>query len=284
MHMSKINFKKLKMYQTGLRYILIAFTGAFLLGACEDENGTDASNPGIPLSVAGAEIKAPGSGQYRINALSSDIIVVKADVSELNSLKSLIITKTNNLVTDTKFGSNGVLTVSPASINDGSYTLTYPTDTLDLDKLIGFSFRAEDQNGKVITSDLTLSVNLSPRDNLPRKRWVFNTFKVVGLPDEFIRDCEKDNSYIFKSDSTLTYKYGDQPCTGPNDCDGCEVPKKWHLTGDGKHFIISKQNVFSGAITVDSFSVEKLTAEELELVVTYPGFGSFLYGYKATLK
>lgn len=264
--------------------LVVACATALCLSSCEEDDQSDAAAPGIPLSVAGAEIKAPGSGQYRINALSSDIIVVKADISEFNSLKSLTITKTNNLVTDTKFGNNGVLTVSPASINDGSYTLTYPTDTLDLDKLIGFSFRAEDQNGKVITSDLTLSVNLSPRDNLPRKRWVFNTFKVVGLPDEFIRDCEKDNSYLFKSDSTLTYKYGDQPCTGPNDCDGCQVPKKWHLTGDSKYFIISKENIFSGEITVDSFSVAKLTAEQLELVVTYPGFGSFLYGYKAALK
>jgi hypothetical protein len=275
----------MKLYKQLIQYSLVVVCAtALLLSSCEDDYQTDADDPGILLSVTDGEIKAPGSGQYRVTALSSDTVEVKADVSEISSLKSLTITKRNNLVNDASFGDNGVLTVPPSSINNGSYILTYITDTLDLDQLIGFSFRAEDQNGKVIESDLTLSVNLSPRDNLPRKRWVFKTFQVVGLPDEFIRDCEKDNSYIFKTDSTLTYTYGDQSCAGPNDCDGCQVPKKWHLTSDGKYFIISKENIFTTAITVDSFSVTKLTAEQLELVVTYPGFGSFLYGYQAAPK
>src|SRR5690606_23637297 len=137
------------------------FAGLFLCSACmftgcEDDIPSNSNEQAIPLRTAeGSDLKAPGRGQYALEALSGDEVSVLVDIPS-SSVRSLTITKTVNLEVDPTFGENGVLTV-PASYGD-AYTFTYAPPVSDIDQLVGFTFTAERSDGLSITSDLTLIV------------------------------------------------------------------------------------------------------------------------------
>jgi hypothetical protein len=270
--MSKMNFKKLKMYQAGLRYILIAFTGAFLLGACEDENGTDADDPAVPLSVSGASVKAPGRGQYRLQTLSGDEVQIAANLASLESLKSFTITKTVNLSVDPNFGSNGVLTVDASAV-DAEYLFKYKPPTTDIDQLVAFAFRAETTSGTLITSDLQLVVTLSPRDNLPRRKWLWTAKVWVDggdVPD--FKDCEKDNYYLFNADGTVALNFGTKTGVPGSGCDydAFNEYETWSLSEDEKELVIISHSIFSPDLPkIETYRVKTLTTEKLELEIEY---------------
>jgi hypothetical protein len=276
--MSKINLTKMKMYQVGLRYILIAFTGAFLLGACEDENGTDADDLAVPLSVTGANIKAPGRGQYRLQAkLVEGNVTIKTDLSSFASVSSLTISKTINRAPDTSFGTNGVLTVSPGAVS--SYDFNYQLQDMDVDQLVGLTFRVETGSGEVVESDLTLNVTLTPRENLSRRKWLWtDKIWVDGGNLRDFKDCENDNYYLFNADGTMSLNFGTKTAVGGSGCDydGLNVYDSWSLSDDEKeftityHFFLTPDNP-----TTETYRVKTLTTEKLELEIEYDltGFG-----------
>jgi hypothetical protein len=268
--MLKTNFKKIIAVQIGLRFILIAFVGAVLLSACEDDYESDADDAAVPLSISGASIKAPGRGQYRLQTLSGDEVQIAADLTSLAPLKSLTITKTVNLVVDSDFGDNGVLTIDAGSI-DSEYLFKYIPPTGDIDQLVGFTFNAESSNGTVITSDLQLVVTLSPRDNLPRRKWLWtNKIWVDGDNTPDFKDCENDNYYLFNADGTMSLNFGAKTGTAGCDFDGFNEYDTWSLSEDEKEFIMVSHSIFSpDTPVIETFRVKTLTTDKLELEIDY---------------
>jgi hypothetical protein len=254
----------MKLYRQLTIYGLFIAITATLFVACKKEDSEPTDDPVITLDAT----KAPGHGQYRLPVLSGEELSVKANVASSAQLKSLTITKTVNLQVDSKFGTNGVLTVNPSSSNF-DYVFAYKPDTMDIDQLVGFTFRAENVNGTFSESDLTLAVTLSPRDNLPRKRWNWKSVLWVNQGNsEEIKECEKDNYYLFNKDSTLALNYGSNTASGDCGFDGLTAYDSWHLTEDEKYFIIKKHGVFTPDVTqIDSFRVKTLTVDHLDLEI-----------------
>src|SRR5690606_12633402 len=152
--------------------------------------------------------KSPGKGQYRTVLQSDQTITVDVHVESTESLERLLIHKTVNLEPDESFGSGGTMEVQ-ASVNSFDYQFNYEPSVTDVDKLVGFSFTAVTASGKMQTSDLTAVVTLSPMDNLVIKRWIWKSIKHVNEGNaEVINDCEKDNSFLFNADGTMSIDYG----------------------------------------------------------------------------
>lgn len=236
--------------------------------SCEDDTESNADDLSLPLSVAGgSNIKAPGNGQYRLNTLSAENVAVTAAIASAE-VRSFTITKKVNLVADPTFGQNGVLTVNPSSFS-AEYVFNYLAPTSDIDKLVGFTFHVEKTDGSILESDLTLVVTLSPRDNIPTKRWNLKSkIWVDGGNLEDLKDCEKDNYYLFNADMTATQKYGANACT--TGCDGCWQESTWELSEDEKTFTIKLYNLFAPDQTrTDVYRVKTLTTERLEIEIDY---------------
>jgi hypothetical protein len=268
--MSKLNFRKMKMYQSGLRYILVAFMGAVLLGACEDENGTDADDLAVPLSVAGTSIKAPGRGQYRVQKkLVEGSVTITADLSSFSSISSFTISKTINREPDMSFGTNGVLTINPGA--GSSYDFNYQLQDKDVDQLVGLTFGVVTANGETVVSDLTLNVTLTPRENLSRRKWLWtNKIWVDGGNTPDFKDCENDNYYLFNSDGTMSLNFGAKTGSAGCDFDGFNVYDTWSLSDDEKVFTMTYHSIFSpDTPTTETYRVKTLATDKLELEIDY---------------
>lgn len=252
---------------------------ATCFSGCEEDVPSNSDNPGLRLVAAdGTNLKAPGRGQYRLAALSGSEISVKA-LTPSSELKSLTITKTVNLQVDESFGDNGVLTVDPASF-DAEYVFNYAPPVSDIDQLVGFTFRAEKANGSSLISDLTLVVTLSPRDNIPFRRWnLVSRIWVDGGNVEDMKACEKDNYYLFNSDGTMSLNYGTDTGTGDCGFDGFNVYDTWELTADEKFLIMTRHGIFSPDVTeTETYRMIQLTTEkmvfEIDLDLSFFGLSS----------
>ncbi len=277
----------MKAFRPYIRYGLAVLAASAIFVSCEEESEPIVDNPAITLNAT----KVPGHGQYRLPTESGKAVAVTANVASSAPLKSLTITKTVNLQVDSDYGNNGVLTVNPSG-TDFQYAFTYTPDTTDVDQLVGFTFRAENANGSISESDLTLAVTLSPRDNLPRRRWLWKSLLHVNDPDEpnkeSIRECEKDNSFLFNRDGSVVMNYGTNTATGDCAFDGLTGYASWSLTDDEKYFLIKKYNVFTpDVIQTDTFRVKTLTVDRLaletdiDLTVFGAGIETFMYVYEA---
>src|SRR5882762_11568002 len=152
---SPVKFNTMNVYRQYIAYGVILFATVLSLGSCEDDYQSDAADQGLPLTVDGASIKAPGHGQYKLSRkLVDGQVVITADLSTISAVKSLTVTKTVAAQKDETFGQNGVITVDPSG--QTKYDFTYNLQDTDVDKLIGLTFQAQDQAGNVLTSDLTL--------------------------------------------------------------------------------------------------------------------------------
>lgn len=232
--------------------------------SCEDDTETNADDLSLPLSVAGSNIKAPGNGQYRLNTLSAENVAVTAAIASAD-VRSFTITKKVNLVADPTFGQNGVLTVNPSSFGD-EYVFNYLAPTSDIDKLVGFTFHVEKNDGSVLESDLTLVVTLSPRDNIPTKRWVWKSKIWVDADNaEDIKECEKDNYYLFNPDGTMSIKFGNNTGTAGCDFDAFIEYYTWVLSDDEKTLTLTRNSDPSTEV----YRVKTLTTERMEIEIDY---------------
>lgn len=266
---------------------LIVFTVFFI--SCEDSDyGSDADSTGMLITVADSSIASAGYGQYRLKTLSGENVPIKLDLSGLGPLSALSVFKSVNTVADTSFGVEGNMDISVVGVSN-EYVFNYLTKVEDIDELVGLSFTAEEKSGKTVTSDLTLLVTLSPRDNITRKKWAWTSKVWVdggNIPD--LKDCETDNYYLFNADSTLSVDYGDDTADGDCAFDGFTIYEKWYLTEDEKWFILQTSGLFDPTVVIDSYRVETLTTEQLELSIdldlSFFGLGTeetFQYGYTA---
>ncbi len=263
-------FKRMKINQLGRRYLLMIFSISAFLISCEDDYDSDAADPGIPLAHAEQQIKAPGRGQYKLRALSGEQLEVTANMASVAPLTSFNITKTVNLEVDNSYGSNGTLTVDAGAVS-GDYVFQYEPSEADVDQLVGFTFNAEGSNGAQLSSDLQLVVTLSPRDNLPRKKWLWKSKIWVDKDNlQDIKECEKDNFYLFNSDGTMSINFGDNTGTPGCDFDGFNAYDTWSLSEDEKTFTMVYYSIFSpDNLVTETYRVKTLTTEKLELEIDY---------------
>ena len=268
--MSKTKFKQMKIYHVWLRYVLVVFAGAVFLMSCEDDYETNADDPSILLTYSDQQIKAPGYGQYRLKALSGEKVDVAANLSSIAPVKSFTITKTVNLTIDPSYGNNGVLSVDAGTVGT-DYIFQYSPLESDIDQLVGFTFAAEGNNGVRMTSDLQMVVTLSPRDNLPRRKWLWKSkIHVDGGNVQDIKECEKDNYFLFNSNATMSLNYGANTATPGCDFDGFNVYDTWSLSEDGKEFIMIYNSIFSpDNPQTEKYRVKTLTTEKLEVEIDY---------------
>ena len=283
----------MKIFQQCIAYSLVMVTVALCTLSCEDEYMTDANEASIPISVTGENIKAPGKNQYRVQRkLIDDSVVFHIDLSSFGSINSFTVSKTINLESDNDFGTSGTLTIDPGSISGAMYDLTYYLEERDLEQLVGLTFRIETTAGQIYISDVTVVVTLTPRGNIPLKRWLL-TAQIWVDNDNFddLADCEKDDSFLFNADSTLSIDYGTNTGVAPCDLDNLTVYEQWYLTADEKFFIIKRSGVFDPTVAIDSFRVKSLTIEKMELEIDFDlsvfGYSedeTFLYEYTAQPK
>ncbi len=282
----------MKVYQVWLRYVLVVFTGAAFLMSCEDDYETNSDDSSILLTYPDQQIKAPGHGQYRLKALSGEQVDVTAHLASIAPLQSFTVTKTINLAIDPSFGNNGVLTVNAGGVGD-EYTFQYAPLESDIDQLVGFTFDAEGNNGARMTSDLQLVVTLSPRDNLPRRKWLWKSkIWVDGDNVQDIKECEKDNYYLFNNDGTMSLNYGTNTGSGSCNLDVLTVYDSWSLSDDESEFVMVRHSIFTpDTPETETYRVKTLTTEKLELEIDYDlswaGAGTeetFLFEFTAIAK
>jgi hypothetical protein len=275
----------------GLRWLIVLAVAALSI-SCEEDYESDADDQSIPLSHSEQQIKAPGRGQYKLKVLSGETLAVSADMTTVMPLKSFTITKTVNLAVDPTYGANGVLTVDAGAVAD-VYTFEYEPSENDVDQLVGFTLTAEGTDGTKLASDLQLVVTLSPRDNLPRKKWLWKSKIWVDAGNvQDIKECEKDNYYLFNADGTMSLNYGANTGTPGCDFDGFNVYDTWVLSDDEKTFTMVYHSIFSpDNPQVENYRVKTLTTEKLELEIDYDlsvfGLGTeetFLYEFTALPK
>lgn len=273
-----------------LRYLFILMISVLLFSQCDEDKDIIEDNPTVEMDVS----KTYGHGQYALNVESGNNLKVNVKIASNSILKSFKIEKTKNLNVDQTFGDKGVLSVFESSAEKNySYDFNYTPNVDDVDELIGFTFIVENADGNVTESDLTLKVTLSPRDNLPRRRWVYKSKIWVTDPDnpnsEQLADCEKDNAMLLGEDGSISIDYGTD--TGAGDClfDGFNVYTNWSLSEDETIFTRTYYGIFSpDNVVTEVFDVKTLTVEKLELeqVLDLSAFGlgteeKYLFVYEA---
>ena len=233
---------------------LFAITAIVIFNSCQKVNKIDANQPKIVLSMD------------KFLGKSGQKLTFTVSVSAPNGISSLTITKGVNLKTDSSFGTNGQMKVT-ASGNSLVYVFQYILDPGEVDKLVGFNFRVVDNMGLAAEKDFTLNTTVSGaqliysyRWNLKSKIWQKNP------PEENIQQCEKDDSYLFNRDSTMSINYGQSACT----CDGFNVYTKWTLSPDEKELTITYNSVFDPSkITENKYKISTLTKDKLIMSITY---------------
>lgn len=254
--------KNIRQYLFGL--MLVACAGTL---SCEDDYESNSDKPGLELTIPGQNIKIAGYGQYRTQVREGSEAVVTVLLPP--DVRTLTITKSVNLAVDGNYGTDGMLAVDAAALSPGGeYTFRYVGREEDIDQLIGFAFRAETASGNVVNSDLTLAVAAAPRINLSRRKWMFTSKIWVNKGNkEDIRECEKDNYYLFHADGLMDSFYG------TNHAGGCELEEfndydTWTLSEDETTFEMKYHSIFSPDVfTTDVFKVKTLTVDKLELEI-----------------
>jgi hypothetical protein len=259
----------MKMYHQYIKCVFGIVVSLFLI-SCEEDYETDADDPAIPLRHSEQQIKAPGRGQYKLKALSGEGVQIAAIFTPFAPLKSLTITKTVNSAVDESYGNKGVLTVDVSSVNS-EYLFQYIPPESDIDQLVGFTFTAEEANGTKISSDLQLVVTVSPRDNLSRRKWLWKSKIWVDAGNvQDIKECEKDNYYLFNKGATMSLNFGTNTGSAGCDFDGFNVYDSWSLSEDEKEFTMVYHSIFSPDIPqTETYRVKTLTTEKLELEIDY---------------
>jgi hypothetical protein len=192
-----------------------------------------------------------------------------------NGVKNFYISKTVNLKTDSSWGTNGVLTVTDlAGQTNFDYTFNYTLQDDEVDKLVGFNYRIEDEKGKAAEKDLTVNTIASGAQIIASHPWKLTSkiWKTDNPPSENIQECEKDNIFTYKRDSTILLNYGASGCL----FDGLNIYDTWSLTEDEKTFIQVYHSVFDPSkVTVETYTVTLLTRDKwvVEIVLDLSVFG-----------
>ncbi|MBG9377337.1 hypothetical protein I5907_13930 [Panacibacter sp. DH6] len=240
--------------------LAICSTG-FFTGCEKDKVETD--KPALRLTPD----KVSGKSGFPVSATLSGEVP--------NGVKNFYISKTVNLKVDSSWGTNGVLTVSELSGQTSvDYTFDYVLQDAEVDKLVGFNYRIEDGQGKASEKDLTVNTIASGAQIIASHPWKLTSkiWKTDTPPSENLQECEKDNVFTFKRDSTILLNYGAAGCL----FDGLNIYDKWTLSEDEKTFTQRYYSVFDPSkITIETYTVTTLTKDKwvMEIVLDLSVFG-----------
>ncbi len=190
-----------------------------------------------------------------------------------NGAKDVAVYKTVNLNKDQDYGT---VTGAPVDLgnNQYEYKFTYQLSPDEVDSLVGFNFRFTDARGLTAEKDLTVNTTTSGQQIIYSRRWklVSRMWTSVNPNVEDIKDCDKDNIFVWNRDSTYNVEFGTSACT----FDGFNVFDKWELSEDEKTFKQTYHSVFDPAqVTVEEYRVTTLTRDRLvmEIFVDLSVFG-----------
>ena len=186
-----------------------------------------------------------------------------------NGVQHFYISKTVNLKVDSTWGTNGVLTVNDLSgQTDINYIFDYTLKDEEVDKLVGFNYRIEDEKGKAAEKDLTVNTIASGAQIIASHPWKITSkfWETDDPPSENLQDCEKDNFFTYKRDSTILLNYGTAGCL----FDGLNIYDTWSLTEDEKTFTQVYHSVFDPLkVTTEVYNVVSLTKDKWVMQITY---------------
>ncbi|MEO6814913.1 MAG: lipocalin family protein [Ginsengibacter sp.] len=233
---------------------VIALVITVIFSSCKKEDKVDPSQPKITLS------------SYKFTGKSGQQLSFTVNIIAPNGISALIISKGVNLKTDSSFGTNGHIKIA-ATGNSFEYVFKYILDPNEVDKLVGFNFRVEDSKGLAAEKDFTLNTTVSGAQLLYSYRWnLTSKMWQKNPPVENIQPCEKDDSYLFNRDSTMSINYGQLACT----FDGFNAYTKWTLSPDETVLSITYHSVFNVAqVTTDKYTIKSLTKDKLIMSITY---------------
>lgn len=182
-----------------------------------------------------------------------------------NGAKDVAIYKTINLKKDVDYGT---ITVSPTDLgnNQYEYKFNYQLSPDEVDSLVGFNFRFTDAQGLAAEKDLTVNTTTSGQQIIYSRQWklISRMWTSVNPNVEDIKDCDKDNVFIWNRDSTYTVNFGTSACT----FDGFNVFDTWELSEDEKIFKQTYHSLFDpSAVTVEEYRVKTLSRDKLEMEI-----------------
>ena len=221
-----------------------------------------------------------------VKGKSGFVVYDTLDIAAPYGAKTLVISKTINLVPDDNFG---VKTATPESTGENTYRyiFSYTYQPEEVDKLVGINFHFEDAKGNVAEKDLTVNTEASGAQNIYSHRWklVSKLWTTIDPITESIQDCEKDNYFHFNRDSTITLDYGTQACL----FDGFNIFDKWTLSADEKTFTQTYHSIFDTTkVTTEVYNVQSLTKDKwvMDIALDLSDFGLsdhevFVYTYEA---
>ena len=246
---------------------------AIVLASCKK----DTTDPNLPILKLHPVNVTGKSGQQVLDTL---------DIQAPYGAKTLVISKTINLVADSAFG---VITVTPESIGNNlyRYIFAYTYQPEEVDKLVGINFHFEDEKGNAAEKDLTVNTTASGAQIIYSHKWKLTSklWTTVDPIAENEQDCEKDNFFMYHRDSTITVDYGTQACL----FDGFNVYDKWTLSEDEKTFTQTYHSVFdSTKTTTEVYNVQSLTKDKwvMDIALDLTAFGLtdhevFVYTYES---
>ncbi len=234
----------------------ILCTMLFIVISCTKNDDADIALPTINISTD------------RIIGKAAQQVIITVTMAAPNGIGSLLISKELNLVPDSGFGTNGSLSADlvSGSNSSASYTFNYIVDSADIDKLVGFNFKFTDAVGNSAEKDLTLTAQSSAALTIYSYKWKYTSRKVVSLNFEAIQNCEKDNIFLYRKDSSTVVDYGLNSCAE----DSSVNYFKWALSNDETIFTqwyYPKDfpgNSMSETYTVIAISNKKFIIEKIE--------------------
>ncbi|MEO6638558.1 MAG: lipocalin family protein [Ginsengibacter sp.] len=262
--------KAIKRLKNTIYFGAIAIAFLLVLPSCKK----DSIDPSLPTMKLTPD---------NVMGKTAQLVDVTLSIYAPNGIKSLEISKTINLVS-----SGGVTTGTPVSTGNNTYTFvyTYTYQPDEVNKLVGINFRLTDNKGNAVEKDLTVNTEASGAQKIYTHPWKLTSklWETRNPIEENLQNCEKDDAYTFRADSTMAINYGTTGCL----FDGFNIFDKWTLSEDETVFTWVYHSVFDPTkITVETFQVKSLTKDKLvmELTIDLSAFGLsknelFLYTFE----
>lgn len=239
------------------------------------------ADPNIPVITLSTE---------EISGKSDNLIEVTLDMTIPDGFKSLEISKGVNLQPDAGYKP---ATPKPAELGENKYRYIfyYTLQQNEIDKLVGFNFKLTDNNGRVVEKDLTVNTVANPAEIIYKRKWLLKSIlrETASPAEETIQNCEKDNVFTWKKDSTIHLNYGPSACG----LDGLNVYDKWRLEDNDKTFVQEYYALFNpSSRTVEKYNVRSITNDKLVMDIVldlswlgppYTDKEKFVYTFESTL-
>lgn len=201
-----------------------------------------------------------------VTAKSGRTIEATLSIHAPNGAGKVKMYKTINLQRDNSFGGSGTMEITPDDLgsNNYKYVFTYQLEGDEVDKLVGINFRFEDGKGLAAEKDLTVNTTTSGQQIMYSRNWklLSRMHTSVTPAVEDMKDCEKDNIFTWREDSTYTVNFGASACT----FDGFNVFDRWELSEDEKTLTQEYYSLFDPSNrTIETYTVKTLNREKLVL-------------------